>query len=165
MINGDSFTANNCLNSSILLWIPRCAKTPPTSLIVELSSEQQTSHPNQFILPIVTLLIPFGSTIFWISFAWAGVGFHVTLANELPSSICSFSLVPHDVLGLGLGRYSNKYVKSTSFYVKESSFNWYWWKICRCSTSASQSNFSSLYVAIISICSSSSKSLIITIVV
>ncbi len=38
------------------------------------------------------------------------------------------SLAPHHVLGLGLGKYNNKYVKRISFYVKKSSFNWLWWE-------------------------------------
>jgi hypothetical protein len=110
------------------LWISKCAKIPPTCPVMELSNEQQTSLPNWFILP----LLLFGSHLdplkhflnFFCFNRCSLLGYFSKWTTFLHLFL---SLAPHHVLGSGLGRY-NKYVKRISFYVKESSFNRFWWK-------------------------------------
>jgi hypothetical protein len=63
-------------------------------LFVELSSEQQISHPNQLIQRTIIFWIPYGSiaTFFGFFLLSTSVHFQVILVGEPPSSICSFPL-------------------------------------------------------------------------
>ncbi len=50
------------------LWTPRCARTPPIGLVVELSIEQQTNNPNRLTMPIVAFWLPFESIATFLEF-------------------------------------------------------------------------------------------------
>jgi hypothetical protein len=87
-------------------------KTPPTCLVVGLSSEQHTSHPNQFALPTVVLWIPSRSIATFSRFLLFNMCSFLGHFGKLTTFLHLFlSLALCHELGSHLGRYNNRYVK------------------------------------------------------
>ncbi len=93
LVDGDIFTTNNYLNASILYGPPSVQKLFQHVWLWNYPmNNKEAPKPTHSSHCCSLDPIWIHCNIFWISFAWAGVCFQVTLANELHSSTYSFPL-------------------------------------------------------------------------